>query len=171
MRTPGRLAVAALLLLTPLACSDDGGDDGAGPDPGSRDAFCAELRAVVESGLTVFDPLQPTSPDDSADALDRLADAAPAAIAEDMRLLADEFAAIADLLAEVDPSDPEAAARLEELGIDPAASDAASAAVTDYARAECGIDLAALNAASASTTTPPPTTIAATTVPPTTVAG
>lgn len=175
MRTR-RLLLAALVVLLP-ACSDDDGSADTGNSTGSRDAFCGELRTVVQSGLTVFDPLQPAAPDDSAAALDRLADAAPTEIAEPMALLAEEFAAIAELLAEVDPSDPEAAERLDELGIDPAASDAASQAVTDYARDRCGIDLAALNAASASTTTtalgatttvpgttPPPPTAPATTV-------
>jgi len=152
------------------ACSDDADDPA--EVTGTRDAFCTELRVVVEGDLTIFDPLQPAGPDDTEAATARLADAAPAEVAEEMRLLADTFAEVTTVLDEVDPSDPAAAEQIEALDIDEDEIAAAQAAVTGYALDECGIDLAAINAASV-TTVPPtdpttPTTVPGT-VPPTTV--
>ncbi len=48
--------------------------------------------------LTIFDPLQPAGPDDTEAATARLADAAPAEVAEEMRLLADTFAEVTAVL-------------------------------------------------------------------------
>ena len=78
------------------ACSDDA--DAPAEATGTREAFCTELRAAIEGDLTVFDPLQPAGPDDTAAATERLADAAPAEVAAEMRLLADTFAAVATVL-------------------------------------------------------------------------
>jgi len=160
------------------ACSDDG--DSPNEVTGTREAFCTELRVVIEGDLTIFDPLQPAGPDDTEAATARLADAAPAEVAEAMRLLADTFAAVATVLDEVDPSDPEAADQITALEIDEDEIGAAQAAVTGYALDECGIDLAAINAASVTTvpqatvpgtvppSTVPPTTRPTTTLPPVT---
>ncbi len=162
-----RLALLVVGLGVVAGCSDDGDPADA---TGSRDAFCAELRAAVEADLTVFDPLQPVSPEDTQAAMDRLSDAAPAAIAAEVRLLDESFRAVTEVLDEVDLADPEAAAQIEALELDPEEIAAAQEAVAGYALDECGIDLAAINAASVPTTTVPATTVPPTTVPPTTVA-
>ncbi len=146
-------------------CSDDGGT---GSATGTREAFCTELRAVVEADLTIFDPLHPAGPDDTETATARLADAAPAEVADDMRLLADTFAEVTAVLDEVDPSDPAGAERIQALDIDDEEIAAAQAAVTGYSLAECRIDLAAINAASVPTSSTPSTTLPGT-VPPTTL--
>ena len=142
------------------ACSDVGGT---GAPSGSRDAFCGELRAVVEADLTVFDPLAPATPEDTVAATARLADAAPAVVAAEMRLLADTFAEVTAILDEFDASDPQVAQQINALGIDQEEVTAAQAAVTGYALDVCRIDLAAINAASV------PSTSAPANVPPTTV--
>jgi hypothetical protein len=146
-------------------CSDDGGT---GSATGTREAFCTELRAVVEADLTIFDPLHPAGPDDTETATARLADAAPAEVADHMRLLADTFAEVTAVLDEVDPSDPAGAERIQALDIDDEEIAAAQAAVTGYSLAECRIDLAAINAASVPTSSTPSTTLPGT-VPPTTL--
>jgi hypothetical protein len=154
-----RLLLALTLVVGAVAgCSDDGGSSGGG----SRNAFCADLRAAVEAHLTIFDPLQPVSREDTRQATDRLAEAAPEAVATEMALLADTFAAVVEVLDEVNPSDPEAAERLAELDIDEDEIAAAQAKVSAYALDKCRIDLAAMNAASVSTTVPAPPTTAAT---------
>ena len=154
------------------ACTDDA--DAPEEATGTREAFCTELRVVIEGDLTIFDPVQPAGPDDTAAATARLADAAPAEVAEEMRLLADTFAEVTAVLDRVDPSDPGAAEQIEALDIDEDQIAAAQTAVTGYALDECGIDLAAINAASV-TTVPPsgstspttvPGTVPSTTVPP-----
>jgi hypothetical protein len=157
-----RLALLVVLGAVLSACADDTAD------AGSRQAFCTELRAAVEADLTVFDPLEPVSPDETRAAMDRLAVAAPDAIADEIALLDESFAAVTEVLDRVGLADPEAAAEIEALDLDPEEIAAAQEAVSGYARQECGIDLAAINAASTGTTLPP-TTPAPTTVPPTTV--
>ena len=122
-------------------------DDSDGSATGSRREFCAELRAVVEAHLTIFDPLQPASREDTGQAMDRLAAAAPEAIATEMTLLADTFEAVVEVLDEVNPSDPEAADRLAALDIDEDEIAAAQATVNAFALDKCRIDLAAINAA------------------------
>jgi hypothetical protein len=157
-----RLVLVLAVLVGSAACSDDTDPP---PAAGSRDRFCAELRDAVEADLTVFDPLRPASREDTEAATARLADAAPRRIAAAMRLLADSFASVSEVLDEVEPSDPRAAELLEGLDLDLDEISAAQAAVTDYARSACQIDLAALNAASVPTTT---STVPGTTVPPAT---
>lgn len=173
---PRRRLVAGVLtgvvVLSLIGCGDDGGDAATG----SRDAFCAELRTVVAEDLTVFDPLDPVAPDETAAALDRLTTAAPEVVADDLALLADDFDAISEVLAEVEPSDPTAADQLEALDLDLTAIAAAQLSVARYALQACAIDLAAVNAASVTTVPPtvstlPPLTAPATTVAPTTVPG
>jgi hypothetical protein len=170
MRVRRLLLVLVAIAAATNACSDDGGT--ASPT-GTREAFCTELRAVVEADLTIFDPLHPAGPDDTETATTRLADAAPAEVADDMRLLADTFAAVTAVLDEVDPSDPARAERIEALDIDDEEIAAAQAAVTGFALAQCRIDLAAINAASVTTssteTTTVPGTVPPTTLPPATV--
>jgi hypothetical protein len=150
-----------------VGCSDDAE---APPATGSEEAFCTELRTAVTNHVTIFDPLTPTSAEDTRQATADLADAAPAEVAEDMGLLADTFAAVADVLDEHDAGDPEAVTALEALDIDEVAITDAQEAVSAYALDACGVDLAAINAASVTTvpgsTTPPPPTTTATTVPP-----
>ena len=158
-----RLALLALLGAVPSGCADDPSGDG------SREAFCTELRAAVEADLTVFDPLQPVSPDQTRAAMDRLAAAAPAPIAAEVVLLDESFAAVTEILDRLGRADPETAAEIEALDLDPEAIAGAQDAVAAYALEECGIDLAAINAASTGTTIPAPTTVPPTTVPPTTV--
>lgn len=170
---PRRFLAGAATVLTLVAltgCGDDGGDAATG----SRDAFCAELRTVVAEDLTVFDPLDPVSPEDTSAALDRLTAAAPAVVADDLALLADNFDAVREVLAEVAPSDPTAADQLEALDLDLTAIAAAQLSVARYALQACAIDLAAVNAASVTTVPPtsstlPPATSPSTTAPPTTV--
>jgi hypothetical protein len=166
-----------LLALTLVVGAGAGcADDSRSSARGSRDEFCAELRAAVEAHLTIFDPLQPVSREDTRRATDRLADAAPEAVATEMALLADTFAAVVEVLDEVNPSDPEAADRLADLDIDEDEIAAAQATVNAYALDKCRIDLAAMNAASVTTVLPiAPTTgateptVAPTSVVPTTV--
>ncbi|HEY5697811.1 MAG TPA: hypothetical protein VIT01_09915 [Acidimicrobiales bacterium] len=169
-----RLLLALTLVVGAGAgCSDD--SDGSAT--GSRREFCAELRAVVEAHLTIFDPLQPASREDTGQAMDRLAAAAPEAIATEMTRLADTFEAVVEVLDEVNPSDPDAADRLAALDIDEDEITAAQATVNAFALDKCRIDLAAINAESVPTTPtttpttlPPATAPAETTVAPTTVA-
>lgn len=158
------------LVLVAIAAATSGCSDGGGTGSatGTREAFCTELRAVVEADLTIFDPLHPAGPDDTETATARLADAAPAEVADDMRLLADTFAEVTAVLDEVDPSDPAGAERIQALDIDDEEIAAAQAAVTGYSLAECRIDLAAINAASVPTSSTPSTTLPGT-VPPTTL--
>ena len=165
MRVRRLLLVLVAIAAATNACSDDGGT---GSSTGTREAFCTELRAVVEGDLTIFDPLHPAGPDDTETATARLADAAPAEVADDMRLLADTFAAVNGVLDEVDPSDPTGAERIEALDIDDQEIAAAQAAVSGYSLAQCRIDLAAINAASVTSSSTPGTTVPGT-VPPTTM--
>jgi hypothetical protein len=163
---PPRLVLVALVVVMVTGCSDDSDQ----PEVvGSKHAFCAELRAAVQQSLTVFDPVDPVTPGETTEELARLADAAPPALADDVRLLADAFAGVSEVLAEIDPSDPEAADRLAELDLDQDAIASAQEAVTAYARDDCGINLQAINDASVPTTAPPATLPPTTTVPPTTV--
>lgn len=159
MRSARLLLALTLVVGAGAACSDDTETPAV---TGSRDEFCAELRAAVEAHLTIFDPLAPASTDDTRAATERLAAAAPEDVAAEMALLADTFAAVVEVLDQVDPSDPEAADRLAALAIDQDEIAAAQTAVNTYARDECRIDLAAINEASVTTTsTPvaPPTTV------------
>ena len=173
MRLPRLTLVLIAVVVAITACSGNAED----PEEttGSREAFCTELRVVVEGDLTIFDPRQPAAPEDTEAATSRLADAAPPEVATEMRLLADTFAEVTAVLDEISPSDPAAARRIEALGIDDAEIAAAQDAVTGYALDECRIDLAAINAASVPTTTVAgtaspntgePTTSSSTTVPP-----
>jgi len=166
-RAPLALALG-LAVIGVVGCSDDAE---APPSTGSEEAFCEELRATITDHVTIFDPLQPTSAEDTEAATARLADLAPAEVSESMRLLADTFAEVAAVLDEHEPTDPAAATALEELDIDQAAITEAQEAVTSYALTSCGIDLEAMNAASVTTTSSVPTTTSppastATTVPP-----
>ncbi len=171
MRLSALALGSVLLALGAVGCSDD--DAEAPPVTGTEEAFCAELRTAVTNHVTIFDPLAPTSAEDTRDATDRLATAAPTDIAEPMRLLADTFAAVTEVLDEHEPTDPDLAAALEDLDIDEAAIADAQAAVSAYALDACGIDLDAINDASVTTTTSlstpttlPPATTTATPVPP-----
>lgn len=167
MRLPRSILVLVAVVAGITGCSDD--TDPPTEVTGTREAFCTELRVVVEGDLTIFDPLQPAGPEDTEAATERLADAAPAEVATEMRLLADTFAAVTTVLDEVDPSDPEAAEQITALDIDEEEIATAQAAVAGYALDACRIDLAAINAASVTTvppTTVPPTTVPGTTVPP-----
>jgi len=169
MRRAPLALVLGLAVIGVTACSDDAE---APPVTGSEAAFCEELRAAVTDHVTIFDPLQPTTADDTEAATARLADAAPAEVSDPMRLLADTFAEVAAVLDRYGATDPEAATALEELDIDQAAITEAQEAVSAYAVDACGIDLEAMNAASVTTstsvpgTTVPPATTAPTTVPP-----
>ena len=164
-----RVLVAVSLLVGATACSDDTDEEASA---GSRDEFCAELRTVIEEGLTIFDPEHPVSSEETQAATRRLADAAPAEVQAAMRLLADTFVAVTEVLDELSPSHPETAERLAALDIDPTEVATSQEEVTGYALDECRIDLEAINAASVTTATTPgtgPTTVAPSTVPPTTV--
>jgi hypothetical protein len=159
--------LVALGLGLGAGCSDDGAE---ALEPGSREAFCAELRTAVEQHLTVFDPLDPVTPGDTTAALQRLAEAAPPELQPDVVLLADAFADVSEVLADVDPADAEAVERLEELDLDEDEIAAAQTAVTDYAADTCAINLQAINDASVPTTTVPRATVPPATAPPTTLA-
>jgi hypothetical protein len=126
------------------------------------------LRTAISEHTTIFDPLQPASPGETADATAALAAAAPVEIVDAMRLLADSFAQVAEVLAAHDPSDPEATQAIEDLELDEAAITDAQGEVSAYARDTCGIDIEAINAASVTTTTgvPTSTTLPGTTLPP-----
>ena len=168
---PARLILALGLVLTgAAACSDDGGDEADAPPVTGTDAtFCDQLRTAITEDTTIFDPLQPTTPEATSAATEALADAAPEAVAEPMRLLAPTFADVADVLEQYDPADPEAAQAIEDLDIDQVALADAQQQVSEYATETCGINLEAINAASVTTTTTAATLPPATTVPPTTV--
>jgi hypothetical protein len=164
----GPLALVVALVVGGAACSDD---DAADPPPatGTDDEFCTALRAAITEHTTIFDPLQPASPGETEDATAELAAAAPAEIADAMRLLADAFAQVAGVLEEHDPSDPEAAQAIEDLDLDEVAIADAQDEVSTYASDTCGIDIEAINAASVTTTStsiPTGTTLPATTVAP-----
>lgn len=171
MPRPRALALLLAAVVVVAGCSDDEAEP-ASP-AGSREAFCAELRASIEDHLTIFDPTSPVSPDQTGAALDRLAAAAPPALAESVARLAEAFSDVAAALGGTDPSDPQARAALEALDLDEDAIAAAQADVEAYAVERCSIDLEAVNQASVPTTVPgtslPPA--AATTVPLTTVPG
>lgn len=162
-----RLLLTLVVVVGAAACSDDAGET---VGAGSRDAFCTELRAAIEADLTVFDPMQPASTEDTRAAMARLAEAAPAAVSDEVHLLSATFTAVTEVLDDVDADEPEAADRIEALAIDQDAVAAAQQTVSAYALDECRIDLAAINAASVST--PPTSTTAVTattTVTPTTL--
>jgi hypothetical protein len=164
----GRLALVVALVVGAAACSDDDSADDAPPVTGTEDDFCAALRTAISEHTTIFDPLQPASPGETADATAALAAAAPVEIVDAMRLLADSFAQVAEVLAAHDPSDPEATQAIEDLELDEAAITDAQGEVSAYARDTCGIDIEAINAASVTTTTgvPTSTTLPGTTLPP-----
>jgi hypothetical protein len=173
MRPAPLLLAVGLVLAGAAACSDDGGGEADAPPVTGTDAtFCEQLRTAITDDTTIFDPLQPTTPEATSEATDALADAAPEAVAAPMRLLATTFADVAAVLEQYDPADPEAAQAIEDLHIDQAALADAQQRVSDYATETCGIDIEAINAASVTTTTAavtlPPTTVAPTTVPVTT---
>jgi hypothetical protein len=164
-----RAAVAlAVLLAGAAACTDDDGGDAGPPATGTDTEFCTALRTAITEDTTIFDPLQPTTAADTEHATAQLAEAAPAEIADAMRLLADSFAQVAEVLAAHDPSDPEATQAIEDLELDEAAITDAQGEVSAYARDTCGIDIEAINAASVTTTTgvPTSTTLPGTTLPP-----
>lgn len=176
MRLAAATLALGLLLGGAVACTDDGGGDDGDDAPsvtGTDEAFCNELRTAISENSTIFDPLQPTTPDQTEAATASLADAAPEPIAEAMRLLADAFGQVAEVLAEHDASDPETVQAIEDLGLDQAALTDAQRQVSDYAVQVCGIDIEAINAASVTTTTTvtppePPATVAPATIAPTT---
>jgi hypothetical protein len=161
----GRLALVVALVVGAGACSDDDGAD-APPATGSQEDFCAALRTAITEHTTIFDPIAPASPGETSEATAQLAAAAPAEIADDMRLLADSFAEVAEVLERYEPSDPEASQAIEDLDLDEPAIADAQDQVSGYATDTCGIDIEAINAASVTTTSGVPTT----TVPPATTA-
>ena len=174
----GRLVLVVALVGGLGACSDD---DTADPPPatGTDDDFCTALRTAITEDTTIFDPLQPTSAGETEEATAELAAAAPAEIGDAMRLLAESFAQVAEVLEQFEPSDPEAAQAIEDLELDEASIAEAQHTVSGYALETCGIDIEAINAASVTPTTgPPPTTVPpattlapTTTVPPVTTTG
>jgi hypothetical protein len=154
-----RAAVAlAVLLAGAAACTDDDGGDAGPPATGTDTEFCTALRTAITEDTTIFDPLQPTTAADTEHATAQLAEAAPAEIADAMRLLADSFAQVADVLDRFEPTDPEAAQAIEDLDLDLPAITTAQQEVSGYATETCGIDIEAINAASVTTTTGAPTT-------------
>ena len=150
MRRALTLFVVALAALG--GCSDDEAEPA--PGTGSREAFCAELRASLEDHLTVFDPTSPVSPAETSATLDRLAAAAPPPLADPVALLADSFSDVAAALGSTDPGSPAAREALEALDLDEDAIADAQAAVEAYAVEQCSIDLEAVNQASVPTTVP-----------------
>lgn len=118
MRKPVMLILAGALAVVPLAC---GGDDDA-----SAGDFCDLSREFDEK----FDTAEPTDAE-ATEALERLADAAPEEIEDDVRLIVDALDAVAEA-----GTDPEALAALEE---EFAGTEEASSRVETYLDEECGI--------------------------------
>jgi hypothetical protein len=167
MRLARAAVTLAVLLAGAAACTDDDGGDAGPPATGTDTEFCTALRTAITEDTTIFDPLQPTTAADTEHATAQLAEAAPAEIADAMRLLADSFAQVADVLDRFEPTDPEAAQAIEDLDLDLPAITTAQQEVSGYATETCGIDIEAINAASVTTTTGvPTTTIPSTTLPP-----
>ncbi len=164
MPAPRLIALVAVASVVGFGCSDD---EGPPPATGDERTFCTELRRSIEEGVTVLDATAPVPSDQTAAALGRLAELAPAEVGEEVRLVADTFTAVQEVLATSPPGDPETAGRLEALDLDEGAIAEAQAAIGDYAVEACGVDLRAVNDA-AVTTTVPPTTVPGTTVPPAT---
>lgn len=120
MRTPIMLILAGALALVPAAC---GGDDDGG---GSASGFCDLARDYDEE----FADSEPSDAE-AKDALDRLADAAPDEISDDVQSVVDALDAIQEA-----GTDPERLAALEE---ELAGTEEASARVETFLDEECGI--------------------------------
>ncbi len=129
-RTIIGLTIAGALALAGCTDSEDGvGGEAAGA--GSSDAFCAEFAALDERFAS--DPEAASDPDTVVEALEELDP--PDEIADDLATVLDA----ARGLAELDPSDPDAAEQAQELNDE--AADAQSR-VSDYIDENCELDAA-----------------------------
>ena len=162
MRRATTAAIAVALLA--VACGDGAA--------GSTEGFCRVLGANVEENTTIFQPGDPTDPDELVDALQRLTDAAPEDIDGDMAVITESVEDYRQALDRFDPDDPATAEALEppEPDEEERIREAQGSVVT-FAREECGIELDQPVVTVPPTTGPPTTTTAApTTAPPTTAA-
>lgn len=141
--------LASLLMGCGLLAASCGGD------AGSAAGFCDQISALDSLDVDPTAGVDPTSDDageqmvaafqDVAARFNDLEDAAPAEIADDVRLLAEGITALSDVFASVDgdfialAGDEEALAQLEVL--DSPEFDAASTNVETYVADECGIDI------------------------------
>jgi hypothetical protein len=129
------------------ACGDDGGDTEGTFAGGDKETFC---RLASTDELAGFESLEDFDPSETGDmarldsALQELTDAAPTAIRDDVRVVAEGVRELVDVLAGVDMDDPEALAalseRAEELESMQAEMERATANVDRYLEEECGID-------------------------------
>lgn len=111
-----RAVVLALLAATSVAaCDDDGGNDG---DDRSVEAFCARAENLEDASLAGIDVTDPAALDDAlADAranLEELVSAAPddPDLTEPLGAAHEANLALAALVGDLDPSDPDALASL-----------------------------------------------------------
>ena len=128
-RTIIGLTIAGAVALVGCSDSEDGvGGEAAGS--GSTDAFCAEFASLDERFSS--DPEAAADPNAVVEALEQLDP--PAEIADDFETVLDA----ARSLAELDPSDPDAADEAQALN-DEAAD--AQGRVSDYLDANCDLDV------------------------------
>jgi hypothetical protein len=148
-----RLAARAVALIVVAALAAATGCSGGG---GSTKAFCASAQNG-DNPLDVFDRYDPTNVSTARDQLQRgvdrlrqLENAAPSSIRSDLGVLVDVGQ---KLVAALDPAGGSTAA--PDFRADSARVQDASAAVTQFARDQCGIDLTTPSSAPAPASGPP----------------
>ncbi len=160
------LAVLAvpLIAVTLIACGGDDDDSTAtateetsGSKGGSSAVFCKKAKAVDQEFSQLDDAFTGTGApngevfQDAADALDKLAADAPKEIRSDMSTVADGVRKVADVLGDIDLSDPAVlrdpnnAAKLQQMSEEMQSLgeeiQASSERVAKYLEDECGIDM------------------------------
>lgn len=122
------LAIAALMIVVAAGCGDDGG--GSGNGGGDAEAFCDRLRELdAEESVNLED-------EDGLAALTELIDIAPQDVADNLEELADAAQELNDL----DEDDPESFGAAFEIFLDPRVLDAISE-FGQFAEDECGIEI------------------------------
>lgn len=127
----------------------DDDDDGSvlGLDGDDEDDFCRKAEEVRDRFSAVITADEPDAEQfrETSDAFSDLADDAPDVIQDDMVLLGEALGALADVFGDVDLTDPEATAALEDDFERVQAAypnvDESSDNVEAYFRDECGVDL------------------------------
>ncbi|MBK9180936.1 MAG: hypothetical protein IPM45_15470 [Acidimicrobiales bacterium] len=128
MRRALALLALAALAVVPAACGDDGG--------GATASFCDQLRGLQADDALGGDLTDAQVAEAAVQQLDDLAEAAPAEVRDDVETLRD----VIRLLADTDPSDPDAFAAAFTAILDPQVQQA-SDDLAVYASEECGIEL------------------------------
>lgn len=130
----------------------DDDDDGSvlGLDGDDDDDFCADAEDVRDRFSAVIAADEPDAElfKETSDAFSDLADDAPDAIQDDVVVLSEALGALADLFGDVDLTDPEATAALEDdferVQAEYPDVDESSDNVEAYFLDECGVDLSDL---------------------------